>query len=65
MDLNKKALAVLAAVTLGTAGTALATSADSFSDVPKDPLVLGPWITWQKKASSKAWATAPLKAATA
>ena len=36
MDLNKKALVVLAAVTLGTAGTALAASADSFSDVPKD-----------------------------
>lgn len=36
MDLNKKALVVLAVVTLGTAGTALAVSADSFSDVPKD-----------------------------
>lgn len=36
MDLNKKALVVLAAVTLGTAGTALAASVDSFSDVPKD-----------------------------
>lgn len=34
MDLNKKALVVLAAVTLGTAGTVLAASADSFSDVP-------------------------------
>ena len=57
MDLNKKALVVLAAVTLGTAGTALAASADSFSDVPKTTGPMKPWITWQKKASSKAWAT--------
>lgn len=63
MDLNKKALVFLAAVTLGTAGTALAASADSFSDVPKDHWSYEALDYLAKKASSKAWATAPLKAA--
>lgn len=36
MYLNKKACAVLAALTLELSGAALAASADSFSDVPKD-----------------------------
>lgn len=36
MEFNKKALAALMALSLGVSATALAASADSFSDVPKD-----------------------------
>lgn len=36
MKFNKKAFAVLLALSLGVSATALASSADSFSDVPKD-----------------------------
>lgn len=36
MKFNKKAFAVLLALSLGISATALASSADSFSDVPKD-----------------------------
>lgn len=36
MEFNKKGFAVLLALSLGMSGAALAASADSFSDVPKD-----------------------------
>ena len=36
MKINKKALAILAGLTVGMSSTAFAATADSFTDVPKD-----------------------------
>ena len=63
MKFNKKGFAVLLALSLGMSGAALAASADSFSDVPKDHWSYEALDYLPKKASSKAWATAPSKAA--
>ena len=63
MKINKKALAILAGLTVGMSSTAFAATADSFTDVPKDHWSYQALDYLAKEASSTAWATTPSRVA--
>lgn len=63
MYFNKKACAVLAALTLELSGAAWAASADSFSDVPKDHWSYEALDYLAQEGVIEGMGTIPLKAA--